>query len=603
MKYHQQKPEDVLEVLNSSIKGLSHDEAKKRLLEYGPNEIKEIKKKTPLGMFLDQFKDFMIIILIAAAVISGLLGEVADTIAIVVIVVLNAVMGFIQEYRAEKAIEALKMMATPAAMVIRNGMSNSIPTPGLVPGDIVLLEAGRVVPADLRLIEAAQLKIEEAALTGESVPVEKSLAALHDEMIPLGDRRNMAYKGTVVSYGRGKGVVVATGMETELGRIATMLQEEEEVKTPLQKRLAKFGQRLAIAVLAVCAVVFGVGILRGEPPVLMFLTAVSLAVAAIPEALPAVVTISLALGAKKLVKLNALIRKLPAVETLGSVTYICSDKTGTLTLNKMTVEEIYVDGRLMRIADCGVRSAKSPDWSAKYPDFPIWSAKSPDFAYGLRSEDLPVHLLMTALAVNNDSHLDAAGTVVGDPTEVALYNAAKDKGFDKIEIGERFKRIEEIPFDSDRKCMTTFHVIPPNPPLEKGGSGFMPLEKGGSIDAQEKFPPFLKGDKGGLISFTKGAIDVLIEKSDGILTSHGLTSIDPEELCRINDRMAGDGLRVLGVAMRLWHTMPDNVSPENAETGLTLLGLIGMMDPPREEAREAVAVCKAAGIRPVMITG
>ena len=479
MKYHQQKPEDVLEVLNSSIKGLSHDEAQKRLVEYGPNEIKETKKKTLLGMFLDQFKDFMIIILIAAAVISGLLGDIVDTIAIVVIVVLNAVIGFVQEYRAEKAIEALKMMAMPAAMVIRNGMSNSIPTPEVVPGDVVLLEAGRVVPADLRLIEAAQLKIEEAALTGESVPVEKSLAALHDEIIPLGDRRNMAYKGTVVSYGRGKGVVIATGMETELGRIATMLQEEEEVKTPLQKRLAQFGQRLAIAVLAVCAVVFGVGILRGEPPVLMFLTAVSLAVAAIPEALPAVVTISLALGAKKLVKLNALIRKLPAVETLGSVTYICSDKTGTLTLNKMTVEEIYVDDKLVRSAECGVRN-----------------------------ENSPIHLLMTALAVSNDAHLDNTGKVIGDPTEVALYNLAKDKGFDKSELGEKFKRIEEIPFDSDRKCMTTFHVIPPNPPLEK-------------------FPSFLKGDKGGFISFTKGAIDVLIEKSDGILTSHGLTSIDP----------------------------------------------------------------------------
>jgi len=555
MKYHQQKPEDVLEVLNSSIKGLSHDEAQKRLVEYGPNEIKETKKKTPLGMFLDQFKDFMIIILIAAAVISGLLGDIVDTIAIVVIVVLNAVIGFVQEYRAEKAIEALKMMAMPAAMVIRNGMSNSIPTPEVVPGDVVLLEAGRVVPADLRLIEAAQLKIEEAALTGESVPVEKSLAALHDEIIPLGDRRNMAYKGTVVSYGRGKGVVIATGMETELGRIATMLQEEEEVKTPLQKRLAQFGQRLAIAVLAVCAVVFGVGILRGEPPVLMFLTAVSLAVAAIPEALPAVVTISLALGAKKLVKLNALIRKLPAVETLGSVTYICSDKTGTLTLNKMTVEEIYVDDKLVRSAECGVRN-----------------------------ENSPIHLLMTALAVSNDAHLDNTGKVIGDPTEVALYNLAKDKGFDKSELGEKFKRIEEIPFDSDRKCMTTFHVIPPNPPLEK-------------------FPPFLKGDKGGFISFTKGAIDVLIEKSDGILTSHGLTSIDPEELRRINDRMAGDGLRVLGVAMRLWDTMPDNVSPENAETGLTILGLVGMLDPPREEAKEAVALCKSAGIKPVMITG
>jgi len=305
MKYHQQKFEEVLTALNTSANGLSDDEAGKRLLEYGPNEIKESAKRTPLGMLLDQFKDFMIIVLIAATVISGLLGEVADTIAIVVIVILNAIMGFIQEYRAEKAIEALKLMAATASTVLRDGIPHSVPTREVVPGDIVLLEAGKVVPADLRLIESAQIRIEEAALTGESVPVEKNIAPLHEEMIPLGDRRNMAYKGTVISYGRGKGVVTAAGMKTELGRIASMLQEEEEVKTPLQKRLTQFGQRLAIAVIAICAIVFSVGVLRGERPILMFLTAVSLAVAAIPEALPAVVTISLALGAKKLVKQNA----------------------------------------------------------------------------------------------------------------------------------------------------------------------------------------------------------------------------------------------------------------------------------------------------------
>src|SRR3972149_6208237 len=487
MKYHQQKFEEVLTALSTSANGLSDDEAGKRLLEYGPNEIKELAKRPPLGMLIDQFKDFMIIILVVAAVISGLLGEVADTIAIVVIVVLNAIMGFVQEYRAEKAIEALRLMATPAATVLRNGVPHSVPTPEVVPGDIILLEAGRVVPADLRFIESNQVKIEEAALTGESVPVEKSTAPLHEEMIPLGDRRNMAYKGTVVSYGRGKGVVTATGMQTELGRIATMLQEEEEVKTPLQKRLSSFGQRLAIAVIAICAIVFVVGILRGEPPVLMFLTAVSLAVAAIPEALPSVVTISLAIGAKKLVKQNALIRKLPAVETLGSVTYICSDKTGTLTLNKMTVEEIYVNGTLMRSAECRVRNENPSSLSMS-----------------------PVNLLMTALALNNDTHVDAAGKVVGDPTEIALYNIAKDKGLDKHDIEEKFRRIEEIPFDSDRKCMTTFH---------EGWS------------------------KGGLVSFTKGAVDVLIEKSENVLTADGLKPIDSETIHRINNRMAADGLR------------------------------------------------------------
>ena len=560
VKYHQQKTEEVLAALNTSVNGLSNNEAGKRLLEYGPNEIKELAKRTPLGMLIDQFKDFMIIILVVAAVISGLLGEVADTIAIVVIVILDAIMGFVQEYKAEKAIEALKMMATPASTVLRDGVPHSVPTPEVVPGDIVLLEAGKVVPADLRLVESAQIKIEEAALTGESVPAEKNIAPLHDEMIPLGDRRNMAYKGTVVSYGRGKGVVIATGMQTELGRIATMLQEEEEVKTPLQKRLAQFGSRLAIAVMAICAVVFGVGILRGEPPVLMFLTAVSLAVAAIPEALPAVVTISLALGAKKLVKLNALIRKLPAVETLGSVTYICSDKTGTLTLNKMTVEEIYVDGKLMKSAELQLS--------------------------GTTELSSSIACLMTALALNNDTHLDAKGKVVGDPTEIALYNMAREKGFDKHDIADKFKRIEEIPFDSDRKCMTTFH--------EGWACPF---------DFAQDRPERIRMSEGGLVSFTKGAVDVLMEKSENILTAEGLKPIDSETIHRINDRMSADGLRVLGVAMRSWDTMPAAVTPDNVEIKLTLLGFVGMMDPPREEAKEAVSICRSAGIKPVMITG
>ncbi|MDP1758791.1 MAG: HAD-IC family P-type ATPase, partial [Thermodesulfovibrionales bacterium] len=338
--------------------GLSSDEAQRRLAEYGPNELKEKEKRTLFMMFLDQFKDFMILILIGAAIISGIIGEPADTIAIIVIVVLNAVIGFIQEYRAEKAMAALKKMAAQIATVIRDGKPANIPAVEIVPGDIVLLEAGKVVPADMRLIETAQLKVEEAALTGESIPVEKHIKALHDEMLPLGDRKNMAYKGTTVSYGRGAGIAAATGMDTELGKIATMLQEEEEVKTPLQKRLAAFGQRLAVAVLFICGIVFGIGVMRGEDPLLMLLTAISLAVAAIPEALPAVVTISLALGARKMVKQNALIRKLPAVETLGSVTYICSDKTGTLTQNRMRVEEMYVNGELIENEKLGNRGVE-----------------------------------------------------------------------------------------------------------------------------------------------------------------------------------------------------------------------------------------------------
>jgi Ca2+-transporting ATPase len=554
MRGHQKEIGDIIEELRSSPQGLSEDEVRKRLETYGFNELKEKKKKTPFMMFLDQFKDFMILVLIAAALISGIIGELSDTIAIVIIVVLNAIIGFVQEYRAEKAMEALKMMAAPAATVIRGGMPANIPASQLVPGDIVILEAGKIVPADMRLIELAQLKVEEAALTGESIPVEKHVRVLHDAVIPLGDRKNMVYKGTIVSYGRGKGIVVATGMETELGKIAMMLQEEEEVKTPLQKRLARFGQRLAIAVLAICGIVFIAGLIRGESPVLMFLTSISLAVAAIPEALPAVVTISLALGAKKMVRQNALIRKLPAVETLGSVTYICSDKTGTLTLNKMAIEEIYVDGKLVRSSDIKVQNLKS----------------------SLHTLDSPLQTFFMALALSNDAAVDKDGKVMGDPTEIALYMAAETAGFKKDLIIKEFPRSAEIPFDSERKCMTTFHVIPSTPPLEKGR----------------------------FVSFTKGAIDVLIEKSIDILTSDGLRRIDAKELLKINERMAADGLRVLCIAMRRWGDLPDDVSsPENVETGLTILGIVGLMDPPREEVKEAVSLCKTAGIKPVMITG
>ncbi len=425
MTWHQKDIENIIDELHSSPHGLSGDEARKRLEKYGLNVLKEKKKKTPFMMFLDQFKDFMILVLIAAAIVSGIIGELTDTIAIVVIVVLNAVIGFVQEYRAEKAMAALKKMAAPTATVMRKEMENmpaSRIVPGdfdisaseLVPGDIVTLEAGKIVPADMRLIEVAQLKVEEAALTGESIPVEKHIKSLHDEMLPLGDRKNMTYKGTIVSYGRGTGIIVATGMETELGKIATMLQEEEEVKTPLQKRLASFGQKLAFAVLAICAIVFVIGILRGESPLLMLLTAISLAVAAIPEALPAVITISLALGAKKMVRQNALIRKLPAVETLGSVTYICSDKTGTLTLNQMTVEEIYTDEKLVGV------------------DLRVYPKEKGEHIGS------PLQILFTALALSNDAQVDALGNVIGDPTEIALYNIAEKMVLIKRNLEERF---------------------------------------------------------------------------------------------------------------------------------------------------------------------
>ncbi|MDI6744606.1 MAG: calcium-translocating P-type ATPase, PMCA-type [Thermodesulfovibrionales bacterium] len=556
MRWHQKNADEVIEGLNSSLKGLSSEEAQKRLAEYGPNELMEKKKKTPFMMFMDQFKDFMILVLIAAAVISGIIGEPSDTIAIAVIVILNAVIGFIQEYRAEKAMAALKKMAAQIATVIRDGKPANIPAVEIVLGDIVLLEAGKVVSADMRLIETAQLKVEEAALTGESIPVEKHIQALHDEMLPLGDRKNMAYKGTTVSYGRGAGIAAATGMDTELGKIATMLQEEEEVKTPLQKRLAAFGQRLAVAVLFICAIVFGIGVMRGEEPLLMLLTAISLAVAAIPEALPAVVTISLALGARKMVKQNALIRKLPAVETLGSATYICSDKTGTLTQNRMSVEEMYTGGEILKSEELKVKSGRIEQ---------------------LLTLNSQLSTFFTAIALSNDAKPDRDGNIIGDPTEVALFSAARENGFDKSSREELFPRVEEIPFDSERKCMTTFHQCIHSP-----------------------IHPFTDSP---YLSFTKGAIEVLLDKSDGILKSGGIVKIDREEIHRVNEKMAADGLRVLGIAMRGWNELPSGMSHEDVERGLIIIGIVGIMDPPREEAKEAVSICKKAGIIPVMITG
>ncbi|UCG92642.1 MAG: calcium-translocating P-type ATPase, PMCA-type [candidate division WOR-3 bacterium] len=538
VNWHCKSINEILKTLNASQQGLSTEDAGDRLLRYGPNKLKEIKKRTVLQMMLDQFKDFMIIVLIAAAVVSGVIGEPKDTIAILVIVILNAVIGFIQEYRAEKAIEALKMMAAQTATVIRDGQPTSISAAEIVPGDTVLLEAGNIVPADIRLIEVSHLKIDEASLTGESVPVEKHTNPLHDKWMPLGDRKNMAYKGTIASYGRAKGIVVLTGMNTEFGKIATLLQEQVEVKTPLQKRLAKFGQRLAIAILAICAIVFGVGFIRGEPPLLMFLTSISLAVAAIPEALPAVVTISLALGAKKMVKQNALIRKLPAVETLGSVTYICSDKTGTLTQNKMEVQEIYVSGQLIKSAD-------------------------------ISKQQCPTDNLLLAMALNNDATRQKNGTYIGDPTEIALYAISEEKNFKKETLLNDYPRVAEIPFDSERKCMTTFH----------------------------------KRSEKEFISFTKGAIEVLLEKSTNELTTHGKSDIDKDKVYSMSEAMAQRGLRILGFAMRKWNALPENMTADNVETNLTFLGFVGMMDPPRKEAGEAVALCKSAGVTPVMITG
>ncbi|MEE4608327.1 MAG: HAD-IC family P-type ATPase, partial [Desulfobacteraceae bacterium] len=542
--WHRLDPGEAAQRLASSAEGLTAEAARERLARYGPNALVEKRRKPVWRMLLDQFKDFMILVLIAAAVVAGLLGEPADTIAIVVIVLLNAVLGFVQEYRAEKAMAALKEMASPSATVIRGGHTASIATAELVPGDVVVLEAGNVVPADLRLTEAVQLRVEEAALTGESVAVEKDIAALEEADLALGDRRNMAYKGTLVAYGRGRGLVTGTGMRTELGKIATLLQDQDEGRTPLQKRLAVFGQKLAWAVLAICAIVFVAGLLRGEPPLLMLLTAISLAVAAIPEALPAVITISLALGARKLVKQQALIRKLPAVETLGSVTYICTDKTGTLTLNRMAVEKIYADGRLREPDE--LPSADRQQQVGGVPD-----------------------LLLTGLALCNDARLDAEGTVVGDPTEAALLDLAREKGRLRAELDETFPRLAEIPFDSERKRMTTFH----------------------------------RWGDGQVVSFTKGAVEELLDRCRQAQTADGPAAIDGDKIQETAELIAGEGLRTLGLAMRFWDAAPGKPDPDAAETDLIFVGMVGMMDPPRPEAAEAVAMCRSAGIRPVMITG
>jgi Ca2+-transporting ATPase len=516
--------------------GLPSAEAARRAATYGPNEIPESQRRGVWRMLLEQFTDFMILVLIAAAIISGLIGDPEDTLAIVVIVLLNGLVGFIQEYRAERAVAALKLLAAASATVRRDGHVVDAPAAQLVPGDLVQLGAGNVVPADLRLLDAVQLKVNESALTGESVPVEKRTAPLQDPDSAVGDRRNMAYKGTVVTYGRAHGVVVAIGTHTELGKIAALLQAEEGQKTPLQKRLAHFGQRLAVAALAICALVFLIGVLRGEGVGLMFLTAISLAVAAIPEALPAVVTVALALGARAMVQRQALIRRLPAVETLGSVTFICSDKTGTLTENRMRVEAIDADGRV------------------EHAPF--------------RCGGPPQSLLFRALALSNDAAAADDGSARGDPTEVALYLAAAQAGFDKAALEAGARRLAELPFDSERKCMTTFHRAPE-----------------------------------GIVAFTKGAPEAVIEQCERALTGHGVVTIERQDVLQQADRMAADGLRVLAVAYRTWPDLPVALTPEGTERGLTFLGLVGLIDPPRQEAAEAVGLCRSAGITPVMITG
>lgn len=422
MFWHKLSVGKALQVTESSLQGITSDEAALRLAKYGSNELEEKEKKPAWHLFLNQFKDFMIVVLMIAAIISGIVGDLTDTIIILIIVLLNAVVGFIQEYRAEKAMDALKKMASLQAVVLRDGNSLKITSTLLVPGDVVLLEAGNAIPADLRLIETYGLRIDESALTGESVPVDKDTDELKEENLSLGDRINQAFKGTMITNGRGKGLVVSTGMNTEIGKIARMLQTNDPI-TPLQKRMTDFGKKLSYIILFICALLFGIGMLRGEEPMKMLLLSISLAVAAIPEALPALITVALARGANRMVNKNALIRKLPAIETLGSVSYICSDKTGTLTINKMKVVQIH------------------------------------EVANSLPFQ--PASPLLLAMALNHDVKKKADGSFFGDPTEISLVEFALGKvGLSTLEdLTIKFPRVAELPFDSDRKCMTTIHRI------------------------------------------------------------------------------------------------------------------------------------------------
>jgi Ca2+-transporting ATPase len=536
--WHLREADDVARAHAVELqRGLHDEEAARRAELHGPNELVERARRSPWRLLLEQFTDFMILVLVGAAVLAGALGDLVDTLAILVIVVLNGLVGFVQAWRADRALAALKRLAAAHATVLRDGKVRRVSAAALVPGDIVLIEAGNQIPADLRLTEVARLLVDESALTGESMSVEKHTRTLGAGAESLGDRLNMAFKGTTAAHGRGRGLVVATGMSTELGKVADLMAAGGDRATPLQRRLASFGRRLAVVVLGICALIFAVGVLRGEPPVLMLLTAISLAVAAIPEALPAVVTVLLALGARRMVSLNALVRRLPSVETLGSVTFICSDKTGTLTQNRMRVEEVVAAGE-------------------------VWTP-------GRDVRPDPRHLeILRAGALCNDASDDGEGGWQGDPTETALVQAAGEAGVGKLELDHRFPRVQELPFDSQRKRMTTFHQTPD-----------------------------------GLVAYTKGAPESLVPQCTTHWHPEGRSALDVAATLATAQSMAQRGLRVLAMARRQYERLPESGELESVEEGTELLGLVGLIDPPREEAARAVQDCISAGITPVMITG
>jgi Ca2+-transporting ATPase len=551
--WHMLTVEDSFERLKSTPSGLTNPEAARRLAEFGPNELQAAGRVSPWAILLEQFKNVLIIILLLATALSAFLGHGVEAIAITVIVLFAVVLGFVQEYRAERAIEALRKMAAPEATVIREGRERSVPARELVPGDLILLATGDKVPADVRLIEAVNLQTVEAALTGESAPVEKHTRPLEDERLPTGDRKNMAYAGTAVTYGRGRAVVVATGMATEFGKIARMLEAVETSKTPLQVNLDRVGHALARAAVVVVIIIVALGLFRGQPFIEMFIFGVALAVAVVPEALPAVVTISLALGVKRMVRRNALVRRLPAVETLGSTSVICSDKTGTLTRDEMTTRRLFVGGRLLEVSGTGYepRGTFSMNGTAVEPNEPL-------------------SLLLRAAMLASDARLERneAGDkweVKGDPTEGALVVAAAKAGLGKAELDAQFPRVSEIPFTAETKRMTTLHETPD-----------------------------------GITAYAKGAPEVIVQSCARQLTERGEEPLDDArraEVLEVARRMAGEALRVLAVAYKR------DAAPEDAEQGMTLLGLVGMIDPPRPEAQAAIRECEEAGIKVIMITG
>jgi Ca2+-transporting ATPase len=587
-KWHTKSIEQTAEALGTDLKrGLTAQEAQARLENYGPNELKERPRTSFWKMLLAQFNQFLVLILIVSAGISFFLGEYVDSGAIMAIVVLNAILGVVQEGKAEEALAALKKMAAPNAEVLRDGHLLTIPAREVVPGDVVLLETGNYVPADVRLVGSVNLRLEEASLTGESVPVEKEADLVLKEDLPLGDRRNSAYMSTLVSYGRGKGIVVNTGMNTEIGLIAEMIQSYEEEPTPLQVKLDQLGRWLGTGSLAVCGIVFLIGVLRDtqvgmilqadggllaylsifrQAIVDMFMVAVSLAIAAVPEGLPAVVTICLALGMQEMIKRHALIRKLPAVETLGSATAICSDKTGTLTQDKMMAMQIYVDRTILSVSGEGYH----PTGEFSDDGHPVDLAGYPGS-----------NLLLRAGLLCNDARLEEGSNsgeaegwrMVGDPTEGALVVAAAKAGFWREELERDYPRLAEIPFDSERKRMTTIH---PDPKW------------------------------GGYVAYVKGAPDIVIELCQKVVEDgqeRPLTAERRRRILEVNEALASNALRVLGVAYRPLPEVPKSPTVEKVERDLTFIGLIGMIDPARPEAKEAIALARKAGIKTMMITG